>query len=101
MDECQCCIVIFFFFLRERERDNYNILHCRVLLLIILNIYSNVVFVITTMSDIDECTNLELCNFYDLRYHCVNVPGRYYCDPVLDHKSRNKIIIIGMSFFPL
>ncbi|KAK9987822.1 hypothetical protein SO802_028061 [Lithocarpus litseifolius] len=47
--------------------------------------------------DIDECTNLELCNFYDLRYHCVNVPGQYYCDPVLDHKSRNKIIIIGIS----
>ncbi|KAK7860910.1 wall-associated receptor kinase-like 1 [Quercus suber] len=49
------------------------------------------------MSDIDECTNLELCNFYNLRYHCVNVPGQYYCDPVLDQKSRNKIIIIGIS----
>ncbi|XP_065628550.1 wall-associated receptor kinase-like 3 isoform X2 [Quercus suber] len=47
--------------------------------------------------DIDECTNLELCNFYNLRYHCVNVPGQYYCDPVLDQKSRNKIIIIGIS----
>ncbi|XP_050260506.1 wall-associated receptor kinase-like 1 isoform X2 [Quercus robur] len=54
-------------------------------------------YLVDGCQDIDECTNLELCNFYDLRYHCVNVPGRYYCDPVLDHKSRNKIIIIGIS----
>ena len=51
-----------------------------------------------TMSDIDECANLEVCSFYNLRYPCVNVLGGYYCDPVSDHKSRNKIIIIGMSF---
>ncbi|KAK7859113.1 putative wall-associated receptor kinase-like 13 [Quercus suber] len=47
--------------------------------------------------DIDECANLEVCSFYDLRYPCVNVLGGYYCDPVSDHKSRNKIIIIGIS----
>ena len=56
-----------------------------------------------TMSDIDECVNLELCSFYGLQYDCVNVPGEYYCDivSVSDHKSRNKIIIIGMSFYLL
>ncbi|KAK9987821.1 hypothetical protein SO802_028060 [Lithocarpus litseifolius] len=50
-----------------------------------------------TMSDIDECTDLGLCSFYDLQYDCVNVPGGFYCDPVLvsDFKSSKKIIIIG------
>ncbi|KAK7833460.1 wall-associated receptor kinase-like 9 [Quercus suber] len=50
-----------------------------------------------TMSDIDECANLEVCSFYNLQYPCVNVLGRYYCDPVSDHKSRNKIIIIEVA----
>ena len=56
-----------------------------------------------TISDIDECTDPNSCSFYDLQYDCVNVPGGYYCDivSVSDHKSRNKIIIIGMSFYPL
>ena len=58
-----------------------------------------------TMSDIDECANLEVCSFYNLRYPCVNVLGGYYCDPVSssisNRMSRDKIIIIGMSFYPL
>ena len=51
-----------------------------------------------TILDIDVCADLEFCRFYDLQYPCVNVLGGYYCDPVSDHKSSNKIIIIGMSF---
>ncbi|KAM4099204.1 hypothetical protein ACJW30_07G138900 [Castanea mollissima] len=47
--------------------------------------------------DIDECANLEACSFHNLRYPCVNVLGGYYCDPISDHKSHNKIIIIGIS----
>ncbi|KAK4562329.1 hypothetical protein RGQ29_004994 [Quercus rubra] len=47
--------------------------------------------------DIDECANLEVCSFYNLRYPCVNVLGGYYCDPISDHKSHSKIIIIGIS----
>ena len=56
-----------------------------------------------TILDIDVCADLEFCRFYDLRYDCVNVPGEYYCDlvSVSDHKSRNKIFIIGMPFYPL
>ena len=62
-----------------------------------------------TISDIDECTNPRSCSFLYLRhqygYRCVNVPGEYYCVSVSfsvsDRKSRNKIIIIGMSFYPL
>ncbi|KAM3743389.1 hypothetical protein ACB098_07G141500 [Castanea mollissima] len=56
-------------------------------------------YLVDRCQDIDECTNLELCSFYDLRYDCVNVPGGYYCDldSISDHKSRNKIIIIGIS----
>ena len=58
-----------------------------------------------TISDIDECTNPRSCSFLYLRhqygYRCVNVPGEFYCVSVSDRKSRNKIIIIGMSFYPL
>ena len=54
-----------------------------------------------TMSDIDECADPSSCRFFNLRYRCVNVPGEYYCVLVSDHKSHNKIIIIGMSFYPL
>ncbi|KAM4089311.1 hypothetical protein ACB094_07G141200 [Castanea mollissima] len=54
-------------------------------------------YLVDGCQDIDECTNLEVCSFYNLRYPCVNVLGGYYCDPVSDHKSRNKIIIIGIS----
>nr|XP_023873169.1 wall-associated receptor kinase-like 10 [Quercus suber]POE84941.1 wall-associated receptor kinase-like 10 [Quercus suber] len=54
-------------------------------------------YLVDGCQDIDECANLEVCSFYDLQYPCVNVLGGYYCDPVLDHKSRNKIIIIGIS----
>ena len=54
-----------------------------------------------TMSDNDECANLEICSFYDLRYPCVNVPGGYYCDAISVPISHEKIIIIGMSFYPL
>ncbi|XP_023874401.2 wall-associated receptor kinase-like 1 [Quercus suber] len=56
--------------------------------------------------DIDECANPRLCGFSYLRYgydgyRCVNVPGEYYCilvsSSISDRKSRNKIIIIGIS----
>ena len=56
-----------------------------------------------TVSDIDKCVVPESCNFINLRYQyrCVNVPGAYYCVSVSDHMSRIKVIIIGMSFYPL
>ena len=56
-----------------------------------------------TISDIDECLDPRSCSFSYLQYgyRCVNVPGEYYCVSVSDRKSRNKIIIIGMSFYPL
>ena len=56
-----------------------------------------------TISDIDECADPRSCGFSYLRYgyRCVNVPGGYYCVSVFDRKSRNKIIMIGMSFYPL
>ena len=58
-----------------------------------------------TISDIDECADPRSCSFSYLRhqygYRCVNVPGEFYCVSVSDRKSRNKIIIIGMSFYPL
>ena len=54
-----------------------------------------------TTSDIDECANLEVCSFYNLRYTCVNVLGGYYCDVISVPISRDKIIIRGMSFYPL
>ncbi|KAK7829571.1 wall-associated receptor kinase-like 1 [Quercus suber] len=56
-------------------------------------------YLVDGCQDIDECVDLELCSFYDLRYDCVNVLGGYYCDTVSvsDRKSRNKIIIIGIS----
>ncbi|KAL4616115.1 hypothetical protein ACB092_07G175700 [Castanea dentata] len=56
-------------------------------------------YLVDGCQDIDECVHLELCSFYDRQYDCVNVPGGYYCDiySVSDHKSRNKIIIIGIS----
>ena len=62
-----------------------------------------------TISDIDECADPRSCGFSYLRYgygyRCVNVPGEYFCilvsSSISDHKSRNKIIIIGMSFYPL
>ncbi|KAK4562325.1 hypothetical protein RGQ29_004990 [Quercus rubra] len=51
--------------------------------------------------DIDECTDPNSCSFSYLRhqygYRCVNVPGEFYCVSVSDRKSRNKIIIIGIS----
>uniref|UniRef100_A0A7N2KWB6 Protein kinase domain-containing protein n=1 Tax=Quercus lobata TaxID=97700 RepID=A0A7N2KWB6_QUELO len=49
------------------------------------------------MSNIDECANPRSCRFFNLQYLCVNVPGDYYCVSISDHKSRNKIIIIGIS----
>ena len=56
-----------------------------------------------TISDIDECLDPRSCSLLYLQYgyRCVNVPGEYYCVSVSDRKSRNKIIIIGMSFYPL
>ncbi|KAM3695554.1 hypothetical protein ACJW31_07G141400 [Castanea mollissima] len=56
-------------------------------------------YLVDGCQDVDECADLKLCSFYDLRYDCVNVPGAYYCDlvSVSDRKSRNKIIIIGIS----
>ncbi|KAL4616119.1 hypothetical protein ACB092_07G176000 [Castanea dentata] len=53
--------------------------------------------------DIDECLDPRSCSFTNLRYgyRCVNLPGEYYCVSVSalvsDRKSRNKIIIIGIS----
>ena len=63
-----------------------------------------------TISDIDECADPRSCSFsylqYRERYHCENAPrGFYYVSvfsaSVFYHKSRNKIIIIGTSFYPL
>ena len=63
-----------------------------------------------TISDIDECADTRTCSFSNLQnrgtYHCENLLGGYSCvpifsDTVFDHKSRNKIIIIGMPFYPL
>ena len=63
-----------------------------------------------TISDIDECADTRSCSFSNLQnrviYRCENLPGGYSCvpvfsTPVFDHKSRNKVIIIGMSFYPL
>ena len=63
----------------------------------------------STISDIDECEEPKSCSFSYLQYRhgycCVNVLGKYYCFSisvsVSDCKSHKKIIIIGMSFYPL
>nr|POE89565.1 wall-associated receptor kinase-like 2 [Quercus suber] len=47
--------------------------------------------------DIDECADPKSCRFFNRRYPCVNIPGGFKCVQVFDHKSRNKIIIIGIS----
>ncbi|XP_075675188.1 wall-associated receptor kinase-like 3 [Castanea sativa] len=50
--------------------------------------------------DIDECLDPRSCSFSYLRYG-YHVPGKYYCVSVSafvsDRKSRNKIIVIGIS----
>ncbi|KAM3743383.1 hypothetical protein ACB098_07G141000 [Castanea mollissima] len=54
--------------------------------------------------DINECADHRSCGYYlryGYEYRCVNVPGEYYCvlvsSSISDRKSRNKIIIIGIS----
>ncbi|XP_050261097.1 wall-associated receptor kinase-like 3 isoform X1 [Quercus robur] len=56
-------------------------------------------YLVDGCQDIDECLDPTSCSFSYLRYgyRCVNVPGGYYCVSVFDRKSRNKIIIIGIS----
>ena len=62
-----------------------------------------------TISDIDECADPSICGFSYLQngdeYRCVNVPGEYHCvlvsSSISNRMSRDKIIIIGMSFYPL
>ena len=56
-----------------------------------------------TILDIDECANPRLCEFSYVQngYRCANVPGKYYCVSISHRMSRDKIIIIGMSLYPL
>ncbi|XP_030942711.1 wall-associated receptor kinase-like 1 [Quercus lobata] len=62
-------------------------------------------YLVDGCQDIDECADPKSCGFSYLRYgygyRCVNVPGEYYCifvsSSIYERKSRNKIIIIGIS----
>ena len=60
-----------------------------------------------TISDIDECLDPRSCGFSYLQrgYRCVNIPGEYYCvlfsSSISNRMPRDKIIIIGMSFYLL